>query len=125
MAYITAQETAQIRKSLKATFPQFKFKVNMSSGHHGVNVIILAGPTDFSDILLFDGKKVNNVNINEFHLYHYKQHEPFLKQVVDIIKTASDNKWYDRSDSMTDYFDTAFYIHLSIGDWQSDYICKK
>jgi hypothetical protein len=48
-----------------------------------------------------------------------------LLKVMDIIKTAPTDKWYDRSDAMTDYFDTAFYIHLSIGSYNAPYALTK
>jgi hypothetical protein len=31
------------------------------------------------------------------------------------------DKWYDRSDAMTDYFDTAYYIDIQAGDWAVPY----
>ena len=38
-----------------------------------------------------------------------------------IIKTGSDRKWFDKSDSMTDYFHVAFYIHLYVGHHEKGY----
>ena len=32
-------------------------------------------------------------------------------------------KYFDHSDAMTDYFHTAFYTHLNIGQWDKDYEC--
>ena len=32
------------------------------------------------------------------------------------------NKWYDKSDAMVDYFDTAYYIDINIGKWNKPYV---
>jgi hypothetical protein len=32
------------------------------------------------------------------------------------------NDWFDDSDSMTDYFHTAYYIGINIGNWDKDYV---
>jgi len=29
--------------------------------------------------------------------------------------------WYDNSDAMTDYFDTAYYTNIRIGKWDKPY----
>jgi hypothetical protein len=36
-----------------------------------------------------------------------------------------DDRWYDKSDAMVDYFDTGYYLHLSIGTWDKPYECTK
>ena len=38
---------------------------------------------------------------------------------VDGLKAAG---YYDKSDAMTDYFDTAYYFHLNVGQWDKPYI---
>ena len=32
------------------------------------------------------------------------------------------NKWYDKSDAMVDYFDTAYYVDINIGKWNKPYV---
>lgn len=120
MAYINAQEVSQIRKELKNKFPKFKFSVRKTSGSHAVAVSVMAGPTDFSDITDHSG----HVNVNHYHMYHYGHHEPFFDEVVKTIKSASDNKWFDESDPMTDYFHVAFYFDVSVGRWDKPYEMK-
>jgi hypothetical protein len=29
--------------------------------------------------------------------------------------------WYDRSDSQSDYFDTAYYVDVNVGKWDKPY----
>jgi hypothetical protein len=123
MAYITAEEVAAIRAQLKAKYPEYKFGVRKSSGGLSVGVTIKQGPRDFSDIM--DGR--NYAQINQYWIDdHYPTHAAFLKDVMEIIKTApaaapGGRAWFDESDAMTDYFHTAYYIDLNVGDYDKPY----
>lgn len=128
MAYINKNDVAQIRSELKAAFPKFKFGVRKDNGL-AVAVTIKSGPANFNSIFTH-GKGYTQVN--QYHLGNYGQHAEFLAKVMDIIKTApargdgfhKGTGYYDRSDAMTDYFDTAYYIHLNIGSWDKPYEVK-
>ena len=124
MAYINAQEVKAIRDELKAQFPKFKFGVRKGSGSLSVDVTIKSGPTDFSNVL------ENHGQINQYHLHNYGEHQAFFEQIMRIIKIApstipNGRRWFDESDSMTDYFHTAYYIHLQVGQWDTPYILSK
>ena len=133
MAYITTTEIAEIRKALKAKYgKQFKFSVRKQSGGRAVDVSIVRGDTDFSS--LWKGKAVDDygygyVQINSYHTTAkvYGSHAKLFSDIVDIIKTAPANAkggkaWYNKSDIMTDYFDTAFYFDLEVGKWDQPYV---
>jgi len=53
------------------------------------------------------------------------------RQAIEMINEIMHNApgraggkvFFDESDAMTDYFHTAFYTHLSIGQWNKDYTC--
>ena len=109
MAYINAQETAQIRNALKIAFPTMKFSVRKQHSM-SLHVAVLKGNID-----LQDGQ------INEYHL-DKTSHPDFWNQVLDIIKNGSDRKWFNESDSQSDYFHIAFYIHMRVGEWNKPYI---
>ena len=40
---------------------------------------------------------------------------------AELIAAMKGDKWYDRSDIMTDYFDTAYYIDIQAGDYSVPY----
>jgi len=123
MAYITAKEVAEIRKALKAEFPDVKFSVSLSSGHLGVDVNVMSSSKqDFRSVV----DQWGTAQINEYHLHSYPGHEEFFEKVLKIIKLApakaeGGREWFDKSDAMTDYFHTAFYIHLGVGKWNKPY----
>jgi hypothetical protein len=125
MAYITTEEVRAIRNELKNRFPTMKFSVRKDDGL-AVTVSILSGDCDFSDIELrnfITGDIVNfsgYMQVNHHHLANYGDHQHLLGEILDVIKTAPANAeggraWYNNSDAMVDYFDTAFYIHMEIG----------
>jgi hypothetical protein len=128
MAYINANDVAQIRKELKEKFPKFKFGVRKGAGSLSVDVTIKSGPADFVEP---SGR--GYIQVNQYHLGNYGPHEKFLSEIVNIIKTAPSrgegfhkgDVWYDRSDAMTDYFDTAFYFHINVGSWNKPYVRTK
>ena len=33
--------------------------------------------------------------------------------------------WYNNSDSMSDYFDIAYYLDVNIGKWDKGYVLKE
>lgn len=132
MAYINAEEVKAIREALKARFPKYKFSARKGSGSLSVDVTIKQGPVDFIEDYLKDAtpgsnadyiRKSGNIQVNQ---YWYEDHfgaeaAEVIGEVIKIIKTAPARGWYDRSDIQTDYFDTAFYIHLNIGEWNKPY----
>ena len=127
MAYIKTEEVAQIRKELKEAFPQLKFGVRKHH-HSSVDVTIKAGTVDFSDILDDNGYS----QVNQYWLTEARvgKHVKLFEKIIDIIKTApakvpGGRAWFDESDSMTDYFHTAFYFSINVGAWNKPYVCSK
>jgi hypothetical protein len=133
MAYIDNASVAQIRNELKATFPKFKFGVRKDNSM-AVRVTIKSGPTDFSALFKDEySQRKRYIQVNTYHIdSFYGEHADFLKQVVDIVKTAparaegyhKNRGHYDNSDAMTDYFDVAYYLDVNIGAWDKPYEVK-
>ena len=141
MAYIGANEVKAIREGLKARFPNLKFGCRKGSGSLSVEVTVKQGDVDFIgsyNSTLSSRPAANSptgprpitnghMDINE---YWYQDHfdtktAEIIGDMIKIIKTAPDRKWYDRSDIQSDYFDTAYYIHLSVGAWDKPYALVK
>ena len=141
MAYISANEVKAIRDELKAQFPKFKFGVRKGAGSLSVDVTIKQGPIDFIENYLTSARSGDAVDYVrqsgslQVNQYWFQDHfsgaaKDMIEQVLRIIKIAPSTieggrRWFDESDAMTDYFNTAYYIHLSIGDWSTPYALVK
>ena len=122
MAYISAEDVKAIRQELKAQFPKWKFAVRKGSGSLSVDVSILQGTA------AFEGK--DYAQVNQYWIKdHWKDEDDqaVLVKINEIMHNAPGRAggkvFFDESDAMTDYFHTAFYTHLSIGQWDKRYEC--
>jgi hypothetical protein len=129
MAYISAQDVAAIRKELKEAFPKFKFAVRKGSGSLSVDVVIQRATYAFDDQFTNSmGKRYAQVNQYWIDSHFADMEErAFITKVNEIMHNAPGRAggkvYFDESDAMTDYFHTAFYTHLSIGQWDKEYEC--
>ena len=135
MAYIKTNEVAEIRKALKEKFGKsLKFSVRRQH-YSSVDVSIVSGNIDFYDGSMDSTDKYNgqvykfdgHSQINDHYPEYYGKHEKLFADIIKIMKTApakadGGRAWYDNSDAMTDYFDTAYYTHINVGKWDKPYI---
>jgi hypothetical protein len=116
MAYISTPEVKLIRETLKQAYPDFKFSVRRDN-HISVDVSVVSGPIEL---------EVNRGDINQYHLdtlYEGKTLE-FLKGIDKIIRMAPVRQHYDKSDALSDYFNVAYYYHISVGKFNKEYEVK-
>ena len=122
MAHISTESVAEIRKELKAKFPKFKFGVLRRNGMEVV-VSLLSSPHSFADAL----KEHTYCQVNHYYIDQHFENEAereLLTSIYDTILTAparTGQPYYDRSDSQSDYFDTAYYSSITIGRWDKPY----
>lgn len=107
MAYITADTVKEMRKELKATFPDLKLSVTREN-HSSVNVFIMEAPVKFTDR--------SYEQLNPFYLDRY-QNSDILEKIREICNRGN----YNKSDSQTDYFEVGHYFNLSIGKWDKPF----
>jgi len=135
MAYISTDDVKHIRNELKKELPQYKFSV-VRDHHSSVSIALMKGPA-FNDYEYFDRyaneTKVGNLGdgehhqINQYHLedFYGKENAEILSKIDKIAHTAPAKNggkvWYNNSDIQTDYFDIAYYVHISIGKWNKQY----
>ncbi len=78
-------------------------------------------------------RESRTIQINQYWINDHWGHAPKAKAVLNKINEIMHNapgraggkKFYDNSDAMIDYFDTAFYTHLSVGQWDKPYALVK
>ena len=134
MAYISTEEVAAIRKQLKAEMPEYKFSVKKCH-HSSVTVAFMKGPAweefqsrdrytgEMKDDAMGDHEQLNHRWATDFY---GEKNGAIIEKVEKIIKTApatveNGREWFDESDSMSDYFHTAFYMSIHIGAWDKPY----
>jgi hypothetical protein len=127
MAYIAKNEVKAIRDGLRAKFGKtMKFSVRRQD-HSGVAVSIMRSDIDLTKYLC--GSTYADLNHYSFDSIFKddKKAASIFDSIQDIIRTApgtveGGNEWFDKSDIMTDYFHTAYYYDISIGQWDKPYI---
>ena len=125
MAYISASEVKAIREALKVRFPEYKFSVRKSSGGHAVEVDIMKGKDDFLKDIGECYEGAGYTSINHYHTHMYGDYKVLFDKIVDTIHYApGGQQYYDNSDAMVDYFDTAFYVNLGIGRYGKPYMME-
>lgn len=114
MAYVSNETKVNIANALKPVFKKFGIKATISRGYNksSLNVNLQEGGIDF-------GVTDRQVNVYWVDDNYTGIARDFLNEVISTIKTAGE--WFDKSDAMTDYFHTAFYIHVNVGKWDKPY----
>jgi len=122
MAYVSKELKAKLAPAIKAVLKKYDVKGTIAVRNHMTLVVnIKQGAVDFSA----------DCSGNDYHYqvnpYHIDrgwagQARAFLNELVAAMKGT---EWYDRSDIMTDYFDTAYYMDINIGRWDREYECNK
>ena len=129
MAYMNQDKKKIIKANLDKVLKPLGIKYSLRvENHMAINCTIKSGAVDFiqnmRDMLKGDQFRLTTdrgyVQVNP---YWYNEHftgdaRTIINDVIDALKSAN---YYDRSDAQVDYFDTAYYMHLNIGDWDKPY----
>ena len=137
MAYMNQERKAQLAPAIKAVLSKYDVKASLAVRHHSTLVInIRQGKLDFiknfnDETLRRDpcGTRRINPAKDSIDINPYWFHEHFTGSCKDFLTelyaAAKGTEWYDRSDAMTDYFDTAYYIDVNVGSWNKPYALVK
>jgi hypothetical protein len=134
MAWMNQEKKAKIQAALKPILKKYGIKGTLSVRNHSSIVLTLkSGKIDFiansnrvcggNFYQVQRGFKPNttgycDVNPYWFHEHYDGQAKEFLTEAFAALKSAD---YYDRSDAMTDYFDTAYYFSILVGRWNKPY----
>lgn len=130
MAYMNQETKAKIVAAVKPILKRYGVKGTFSVRNHSTIVLnIKSGKVDFvndyatSPELKADVEKFGiQVNPYWFQDHFAGESYHFLREVFAGMKSAG---WYDNSDAQTDYFDTAYYYDVNIGNWKKPYVVTK
>lgn len=135
MAYMNQEKKAKIQAAIKPILAKYGVKGSLSVRHHSTIVLTLkSGKIDFIGNLnrvcgndhyqVSRGFRPNTTGYIDVNPYWYQDHfdgeaKEFLTEALAALKGAD---WYDRSDAMVDYFDTAYHVDVNVGKWNKPYI---
>ena len=111
MAYVSKEDKKTLAPAIKKVLAEYGVKGTIKVNHHSTLVVTLrkipAG--------LFTPKEIaNGVNIYHIDTFFEGTAKKFLTKLLVAMKG---DKWFDKSDSMIDYFHTAWYNDIKIGEW--------
>jgi uncharacterized protein (DUF1697 family) len=118
MAYITSEEAKEIRENVKKAFPSkdgYKFSITVKN-YSSLNVVILQSPFEFENNRK-DGYSIRGGRSGE----NTKEEIEFIEKLNSILNKNN----YDNSNSMIDYFDVGYYVFVTLGKYNKEYVCSK
>jgi hypothetical protein len=122
MAYMSQEKKAVIAAKLKPVLKKYGVKGSLSVRNHStITLTLKSGAIDFFEDYgdREDARKFGiQVNPYWFHDHFEGVSKKFLAEAFDALKSAD---YYDNSDAMTDYFDTAYYYGINVGKWNKPY----
>ena len=125
MAYMNQERKAKIAAAIKPILKKYGLKGSLSVRNHSTAVLtIKSGKIDFIGNFnktcepRFKADKCIDVNP-----YWYQDHFDGVAKaaLAEIVPAMYSADYYDNSDAMVDYFDTAYYIDVNIGKWDKPY----
>jgi hypothetical protein len=138
MAYMNQEKKAKIATVLKPILKKYGIKGSLSVRNHSSIVLTLkSGSVDFIENFIQTdsighGRKMDQSQIDyirktnylDVNPYWFQEHfsgvaKEFLSEAMVALKSAD---WYDKSDIQSDYFNTAYYVDINIGKWNTPYI---
>ena len=135
MAYMNQEKKAAIVAAVKPILKKYGIKGTFAVlNHMTIALNIKSGKIDFiknfnETVQAQPGGFRNGSPADKYldvNPYWYQDHfsgvaKKFLDEVFPAMKAAG---WYDNSDIQTDYFDTAYYVDVNIGNWKNPYIVE-
>jgi len=133
MAYMNQTKKATIAAQVKPIFKKYGVKGSLAVRHHSTIVVnIKSGSLDF--IANYNALQIARRDMGrdahvvtqgymDVNPYWYQEHftgevKEFFEELFQAVKSA---EWYNNSDAMIDYFDTAYYFDVNVGRWNKPY----
>ena len=127
MAYISQEDKKTLAPAIKAVFKKYGLKGSISIKNHmtlcanvSAGRLDLIGAAaavgDFRSSGYYQGnaygatnEKYKDINLDIFNFYE------------ELKKAMRGALWFDKSDLMTDYHHTAYFMDINIGRWDKPY----
>lgn len=133
MAYMNQERKKQLAPGIKAVLKKYGYKGTVAVCNHSTLVVnIKEGVADFIGMANARNREIAErrnqtyyandgyVQVNTYYPEQYGEAQEFLEELIAAMKGTM---WYDNSNSQIDYFDTAYYIDINVGQWNKPYVC--
>ena len=127
MAFISQQDKKTLAPAIKAVFKKYGLNGTIAiKNHMTLCANVSAGRLD----LLGAAAAVSSLrSVGYYQANPYRPTNEKYKDInIDIFnfyeelkKAMRGSLWFDKSDIMTDYFHTAYYMNINIGRWNKPY----
>ena len=138
MAHFNQEKKKQVAPAIKAVLKKFGIKGSIAVRDYSTLVVnIKSGKLDFCDADFryqqqdgqraargWDPVRRDYIQVNRYYEADHMRAigETEIAEFYDeLIQAMLGAGWYDNSDAMTDYFDTAYYLDINIGQWNKPY----
>lgn len=130
MAYFNQEMKIERMPAIKSVLKKYNCKGTVSvDGNRTLKVTLSEG----FDFIPFMNPSYTDKSIEQMRQekYNYSVNPYWIEQhwtgkakdmLLELEGAMKGNDWFDKSDIMTDYFNTAFYINISIGRWDKPYL---
>ena len=133
MAWMNQERKAKIVAAAKPVLSKYGMKATFRCTQHSITCTLKSGSIDFLAEMNTDRPHNRPADLRqsynfEINPYWYDEHyndgtaKDFISEMITALKAAD---YYDRSDAQIDYFDTAYYYNLKVGDWNKPYTLTK
>jgi hypothetical protein len=122
MAYVSQEMKSELAPAIKTILKKYGLKGSLAVRNHSTLALtIKSGKIDFAKLSTSDNF---NYQVNTYWTdTHYTgKAKKFFAEVIAAMKGP---KFFDHSDSMTDYFHCSHYIDINLGKWNKPYIVTK
>jgi hypothetical protein len=127
MAYISMEQKKNLDQQVKAIAKEYGVKLTTKRVNYSHYVVTLR-QSKFAFNYVVNGCCDVLVNSTDINIYWFQDNKfltdtekEFLTKLKNIV-FSKENGFYDESDSMRDYFHTAWYLSIHIGDYKKPYI---
>lgn len=126
MAYMNQERKTQLAPSIKAVFKKYGMKGSIGVSNHSTLVVnIKSGTLDIIGNFYAKQDRVKNDNRGYIQVNHYYIDENYTGEVRNFLNelhsAMKGDIWFDKSDIQSDYFNTAYYISINVGQWNKPY----
>ena len=138
MAYMNQERKAQLAPAIRAVLKKYSVKGSISVDNRSTLVVtVRSGALDFiGEANRFNREYAERTGQRFHEVKDYYQANPYKREdeyadatigafFKELTAAMRGDLWYDNSDIMTDYFDTAYYLNINIGRWNKPYVLEK